>query len=87
MKNVIIGAAAVLAVAVATAPAQAGCLSGAVGGGVAGHMVGHGKLGAAAGCVIGHERSKSKQNANTTGSVDQRPANNGKNGTNSGPHQ
>jgi hypothetical protein len=29
-------------------------------GGVAGHMAGHGKLGAAAGCVIGHHEANKK---------------------------
>jgi uncharacterized protein YcfJ len=39
-------------------PADAkGCIKGAVVGGVAGHMAGHGKLGAAAGCVIGHHEA------------------------------
>ena len=31
---------------------------GAIVGGVAGHMVGHGKLGAAAGCAVGHHNAK-----------------------------
>ena len=39
----------------------------AIVGGVAGHMAGHGKLGAAAGCVIGHHEANkadaSKANA------------------------
>lgn len=34
-----------------------GCIKGAVVGGIAGHMAGHGKLGAAAGCVIGHHEA------------------------------
>jgi hypothetical protein len=34
-----------------------GCIKGAIVGGVAGHMAGHGKLGAAAGCVIGHHEA------------------------------
>jgi uncharacterized protein YcfJ len=39
-------------------PADAkGCIKGVVVGGVAGHMAGHGKLGAAAGCVIGHHEA------------------------------
>lgn len=43
------------------APAEAkGCLKGAVVGGVAGHMAGHGKMGAAAGCAIGHHRANKK---------------------------
>lgn len=40
--------------------AQAGCITGAVVGGVAGHMVGHGKVGAAAGCAVGHHNAKKK---------------------------
>ena len=40
--------------------AQAGCITGAVVGGVAGHMVGHGKMGAAAGCAVGHHNAKKK---------------------------
>jgi uncharacterized protein YcfJ len=43
------------------APAQAkGCLKGAVVGGVAGHMAGHGKMGAAAGCAVGHHSANKK---------------------------
>ena len=44
-----------------------GCIKGAIVGGVAGHMAGHGKLGAAAGCVIGHHEANKKDsnNANT----------------------
>lgn len=43
-----------------------GCIKGAVVGGVAGHMAGHGKLGAAAGCVIGHhEANKAEVNKNS----------------------
>ena len=46
----------------ATGPAEAtGCLKGAVVGGVAGHMAGHGKMGAAAGCAIGHHKANKKQ--------------------------
>ena len=45
-------------------PAEAkGCLKGAIVGGVAGHVAGHGKLGAAAGCVVGHHEA-SKPNPN-----------------------
>lgn len=43
------------------APAEAkGCLKGAVVGGVAGHVAGHGKMGAAAGCAIGHHNANKK---------------------------
>jgi uncharacterized protein YcfJ len=41
-----------------TAGADAkGCIKGAIVSGVAGHMAGHGKIGAAAGCVIGHHEA------------------------------
>jgi uncharacterized protein YcfJ len=40
-----------------------GCIKGAVVGGVAGHMAGHGKLGAAAGCAVGHHEAN-KADAN-----------------------
>ncbi len=40
-----------------------GCIKGAIVGGAAGHVAGHGKLGAAAGCAIGHhEANKSNSN-------------------------
>lgn len=43
------------------APAQAkGCIKGAIVGGVAGHMAGHGKMGAAAGCAVGHHEANKK---------------------------
>ena len=58
MKTVLALAAAVLGSLALGAPAQAkGCIKGAIVGGVAGHMAGHGKLGAAAGCVVGHHRA------------------------------
>ena len=40
-----------------------GCIKGAIVGGVAGHMAGHGKIGAAAGCAIGHHEAN-KPNPN-----------------------
>jgi hypothetical protein len=61
----------ILAIACMTAlafasPAQAkGCIKGAIVGGAAGHMAGHGKLGAAAGCVVGHHEAN-KQNPNNS---------------------
>lgn len=46
-------------------PAEAkGCIKGAIVGGVAGHMAGHGKLGAAAGCAIGHREASKQKNPN-----------------------
>lgn len=56
MKWILISAC-MLAIA-SISPAEAkGCIKGAVVGGVAGHMAGHGKLGAAAGCAIGHHEA------------------------------
>ncbi len=56
MKQTLIAAAAVLALAAgsATPAAAKGCLKGAAVGGLAGHMAGHGVLGAAGGCAVGH---------------------------------
>jgi hypothetical protein len=57
--------ACVAAISFAHAPgAEAkGCIKGAIVGGVAGHMAGHGKLGAAAGCIVGrHEANKAEAN-------------------------
>ena len=65
MKPVIL-AVALLGIVFAPAAAEAkGCIKGAIVGGVAGHVAGHGKLGAAAGCIIGHhEANKPKPNSN-----------------------
>lgn len=61
----ILAATCVLALG-SISPAEAkGCLKGAIVDGVAGHMAGHGKLGAAAGCAIGHHQA-SKQNPNNS---------------------
>ena len=49
-------AAAISVASVSGADAK-GCIKGAIVGGVAGHIAGHGKLGAAAGCVIGHHEA------------------------------
>ena len=58
----------ILAIACLSLASQAeakGCIKGAIVGGVAGHMAGHGKLGAAAGCAIGHHEAN-KQNSNNS---------------------
>src|SRR5260370_36609005 len=39
-----------------------GCIKGAIVGGLAGHLAGHGKVGAVAGCIIGHHEAN-KQDA------------------------
>ncbi|MDB5596185.1 MAG: hypothetical protein JWM36_3146 [Hyphomicrobiales bacterium] len=47
-----------------TAPAEAkGCIKGAIVGGVAGHLVGHGKMGAVAGCAVGHHNANKRDDA------------------------
>lgn len=59
--NIILLAVSLSLAAIPQAQA-AGCISGAVVGGLAGHLAGHGKLGAVAGCVVGHhEAKKAKQ--------------------------
>lgn len=60
----VIFASACLLALISISPAEAkGCIKGAIVGGVAGHMAGHGKLGAAAGCVVGHHEAN-KPNPN-----------------------
>jgi hypothetical protein len=60
------GILAALVVIAAIAPLQAeakGCIKGAIVGGIAVHMDGHGKVGAAAGCAVGHhEANKTRSN-------------------------
>jgi uncharacterized protein YcfJ len=66
MKAILASVCLLLALS-SISPADAkGCIKGAVIGGVAGHMAGHGKLGAAAGCVIGHHEANkpNPKNAN-----------------------
>jgi len=64
----IMAAACGAAISLAFAPVAdaKGCIKGAIVGGAAGHMAGHGKLGAAAGCVVGHHEANKKDpnNAN-----------------------
>src|ERR1700675_4619324 len=55
--------AAILGFAFSCPTAEAkGCIKGAIVGGVAGHLAGHGKVGAVAGCIIGHHEAN-KQDA------------------------
>jgi uncharacterized protein YcfJ len=52
---------AVLGIAFTPAATEAkGCIKGAIVGGVAGHVAGHGKLGAVAGCVVGHHEANKR---------------------------
>jgi hypothetical protein len=60
----ILAAACLLALA-SISPAQAkGCIKGAIVGGAAAHLAGHGRLGAAAGCMIGHHEANKQKNPN-----------------------
>jgi uncharacterized protein YcfJ len=65
----ILAAACVAAILLAYAPTAGakGCIKGAIVGGIAGHVMGHGKLGAAAGCAVGHhEANKTDANKGNT---------------------
>jgi hypothetical protein len=65
MKTVLIAAvAATISVAAFSSADAKGCIKGAIVGGVAGHLAGHGKLGAAAGCVIGHHEANKPDSNN-----------------------
>ena len=56
------------AVSLAAPAANAkGCIKGAIVGGVAGHMAGHGKMGAAAGCAVGHHSASKKDKDQAAG--------------------
>ena len=73
MKAIFLSAALAPALAFTSIPAEAkGCIKGAIVGGVAGHMAGHGKIGAAAGCAIGHHEAN-KPDAKTAGSTANSP--------------
>ena len=62
MRFVLAAVTAALLLTAQTVTADAkGCIKGALVGGAAGHMVGHGKMGAAAGCVVGHHNANKKQ--------------------------
>jgi len=68
-------AACAAAISLAYAPGAdaKGCIKGAIVGGVAGHMAGHGKVGAVAGCVIGHHEAN-KKDANQSNDQAQAPS-------------
>jgi hypothetical protein len=66
MKSLII-CTALLGLAFSNAAQAKGCIKGAIVGGVAGRMAGHGKVGAAAGCAIGHHEAN-KADTQKTGS-------------------
>jgi uncharacterized protein YcfJ len=56
--------ATAISLTVSPAADAKGCIKGAIVGGVAGHMAGHGKLGAVAGCVVGHHEANKKDSNN-----------------------
>ena len=60
MRSIVLAVAALAFIGTVDA-ASAGCLTGAAVGAVAGHMAGHGKMGAAAGCAVGHHNAKKKK--------------------------
>jgi len=61
MKTILAGLLFTAAALTLTTAADAkGCIKGALVGGVAGHMAGHGKMGAAAGCAVGHHSANKK---------------------------
>jgi uncharacterized protein YcfJ len=63
MKKLFVCAAVVVSLLPFAGAAEAkGCIKGAIVGGIAGKMVGHGKVGAAAGCAVGHHRAAKGSN-------------------------
>jgi uncharacterized protein YcfJ len=74
MKSIVLASVIAVTAFAATSPVDAkGCIKGAIVGGVAGHMAGHGKLGAAAGCVVGHhEANKPAPNNGNAQTPDQK---------------
>ncbi len=61
MRKLVLLAALIGVFSAPVAAEAKGCIKGAIVGGVAGHMAGHGKLGALAGCVIGHHEANKQQ--------------------------
>ena len=57
MRRLALLAVSIGALSAPIAAEAKGCIKGAIVGGVAGHLAGHGKLGALAGCVIGHHEA------------------------------
>jgi uncharacterized protein YcfJ len=63
---------AIFGLALSPAAQAKDCIKGAIVGGVAGHIAGHGKVGAAAGCVIGHHEAN-KTDADKVGASNNAP--------------
>ncbi len=70
MKRLIISIALLGIIGLPAAAEAKGCIKGAIVGGVAGHVAGHGKLGAVAGCIIGHHEAN-KTDANKVDQTNQ----------------
>src|SRR5450756_568872 len=65
MKSLVL-CTAILGMVLAPVAVEAkGCIKGAIVGGLAGHLAGHGKVGAVAGCIIGHHEAN-KRDVNRT---------------------
>jgi hypothetical protein len=65
---------AVLTVAISSPVYAKGCIKGAIVGGAAGSTVGHGKLGAVAGCVVGHHEANKADAAKSTPQAPSQPS-------------
>jgi uncharacterized protein YcfJ len=70
----IVASVCLLALASISSAEAKGCIKGAIVGGVAGHVAGHGKLGAAAGCAIGHHEANKPNPSNPNNLNDQAPS-------------
>ncbi len=67
--------ATTLAIALTSTAVEAkGCIKGAIIGGSAGHFAGHGKIGAVAGCVIGHHEATKADASRSNNATDQKTA-------------
>jgi hypothetical protein len=64
MKSILLSVTTLALVFSACNAEAKGCIKGAIVGGVAGHMAGHGKLGAVAGCAVGHHQANKNDDAN-----------------------
>lgn len=75
IKTIVTAAAlATLALALGAPAARAkGCIKGAVAGGAARSMAGHGRMGAAAGCAVGHHEADRKDGPSRQGGQQAKP--------------
>jgi uncharacterized protein YcfJ len=61
MKSLVLCTAILGMVCAPVAVEAKGCIKGAIVGGLAGHLAGHGKVGAVAGCIIGHHEANKRE--------------------------